>query len=655
MADFPHAHWLGELIPHKTPITTFGCPIHGFLVENATNVEETRNWLAATVYAVGEFHDDGTHHYEVTAVQFDATSGNSPPSWPTDGSSVWDHNVQWTDKGPAGNQPGVYDTQGGTKEHDPFVSGLTADHQSHNSCQLLQVPEVPDVTRSTAEQASDAANKFHWRNYALMVNNWLHGKQLYWPAFANENVKHGFIYVDGNGNRWGIEVQVRDVQVTANWQVQVWAMAQFGHVARSIPDQSYNGEGIARGFFVQLASIVVNSSQAVLSTLADYKVENTTGFALSRNSNGSVVFVHLYERHPTEGVFRDDNGDAYVLRAVVKLEMSGDGTVYYDDGLEMNQVSGLSCTASLYKDKNAVKVVDNVVVGVDNHFHPYIGETYNTTLSYIPVTPDCENVNPISGHEYHYSAIDILLPDQDRTQNRTTHLWRCAFDENDSVVEIAYRKTTGTYNEGEITFSPLERTTMFDYTGNWINSGGECIPDPNWIDAPYAYSDTGPTSTSLVIDAGTEENYQLLRNGAVIDGITIRQNTHRDCSFTGMSDRENNVFVDEAVPYESYGYTQYQLVDGEQSANSYTVHPHIYSLDVVGLIFKNNTDDTYKLSAVATPGGSDATHKGVFLPPGPTVTGFPLLSGAYDPKNKTVVWNVKGLTDLGEGNTFSYV
>lgn len=56
----------------------------------------TDAWAALTAYSLGDKIVDGTHIYEVTTA---GTSGGSEPTWPTDGSTVNDGTVVWTDRG----------------------------------------------------------------------------------------------------------------------------------------------------------------------------------------------------------------------------------------------------------------------------------------------------------------------------------------------------------------------------------------------------------------------------------------------------------------------------------------------------------------------------------------------------------------------------
>jgi hypothetical protein len=651
-------------------VSTLGCPIHGFMVSYSTNVETSTPWTASTVYSVGDFHDDGTHHYEVTAVQGDATSGTVAPTWPVDGTTVQDNNVTWTDNGPTGTLPGVYDVPEGTKEHDSYPSGLHATYQSHNSCQLLMVPSMPAVSRNTAEQASDIVTKYRWRNYALIANNWLHGRQLLWtgrnaefPTYDYYNdQRHGFIYIDGNNVPWCIEVQSRPIVVADRWQVEVWLRRLFGRVGRNKTELSDNGPGTLDGLFIQLAAYTTPSGTITAPTGETYMQDNDTGFTLTRNSTGSVVFAHLYTSAADTGVFKDDANDDYDLRAVIKIEMSGNGLVVDSTGPSGPMGTGISATVSLYKDKTDVYTTSHTYTGTRTAFSDtgtYLGETapgnrvFNT-----PVAPDCDNVSPYSGYTDYVSeqlqsdgypsgsSVDLYVDVE-------TTLWRCTFDADDNPIDIAYRIKRQEYGDFEVTITGADRSLEYDWQGTWNNVSGTCVQSGD-----YVHTDSGPITNGLSNNWGDEVSYQLLRDGAVVDELVIKENNNRSHSVTGPTNRDSGAggsVGNHIEPLSNGTYTQSLIISGTVDAREYTIKPHIYSLDVVGLIFYRTTvgpspTEESILSIVATPGGTDDTHQGVSLP-----TSSPNLSGAYDPKNQTVVWNVEGLTDLGDGNTFSFV
>jgi hypothetical protein len=670
MADFARANWLAELLPNRLEVTNHGCPIHGFLVENSTNTETPVSWMADTYYSVGEYHDNGTHHYIVSAVELDQLSGATEPSWPTDGTDVVDNHVTWTDLGPIGTAEGVYDAPGGTIEHDAFPSGLHDTFQSHNSCQLLQVPGLPEITRSTAEQASDAVNKYRWRNYALLVNNWLHGRKLLWtgrnaefPTYDYYNdQRHGFIYVDGNSVPWCIEVQSWPIVTSDSWHVEVWLRRLFGRFSRNKSDLSDNGPGTLDGLFILLASYTTPAGAITAPSGETYMQDNDTGFTLTRNSTGSVVFAHLYSSAADTGVFKDDTGIDYDLRAVIKIEMSGDGLVVDETGPNGPLGTGISASVSLYKDKDDVYTYSHTLTGTRTAFSntgTYVGETgiggrvFNT-----PVAPDCANVSPYSGYTDYVSAqlqsdgypsgstVDLYVDVE-------TTLWRCTFDADDNPIDIAYRISRQEYGDFEVTITGADRSLEYDWQGTWNNVSGTCVQTGD-----YVHTDSGPITNGLSVNWGDEVSYQLLRDGIVADELVIKENNNRSHSVTGPANRDSGAggsVGNHIEPLSDGTFTQSLIISGTVDAREYTIKPHIYSLDVVGLIFYRTevgpgAAEESVLSAVATPGGTDDTHKGVSIP-----TASPNLSGAYDPKNKTVVWNVEGLTDLGDGNTFTFV
>jgi len=71
----------------------------GSVVVNRKDGENAADWEAATAYALGDFVVPTTpngHYYQCTTA---GTSDASEPTWPTDGSTVTDGTVVWTDVG----------------------------------------------------------------------------------------------------------------------------------------------------------------------------------------------------------------------------------------------------------------------------------------------------------------------------------------------------------------------------------------------------------------------------------------------------------------------------------------------------------------------------------------------------------------------------
>jgi hypothetical protein len=648
MADFARANWLAELLPNRLEVTNHGCPIHGFLVENSTNTETPVSWMADTYYSVGEYHDNGTHHYIVSAVELDQLSGTTEPPWPTDGTDVVDNHVTWTDLGPIGTAEGVYDAPGGTKEHDKFTSGLTSDIQSHNSCQLLQVPGMPAVDRTEAEQAIDAANKYHWQNYALLVNNWLHGRQLVWPGDMQNTEKHGLIYIDGNNVPWCIEVLS---YVVSAWSVYVRMKCLFGRSGTT------RGEPVITGRYMAHKS--TDGSDITLTGGGTFMTGNDTGFTMSRNSTGSEAFVHLYEKGAGDvPYYQDDENNVLELRGVVKLSISGNGLISDD----INTIGlGITCVATLHKGRDDIYSSASELTG-ERKTIDLFGETTTNRETIHPATPDCENVTPFSGDELTIEAVMPTPTYYDEYTVSITKLWRCTFDSDDNPVEIAYRTRTRAYEDYTVTGGGT-RTWTIDYTGEWGRATNEvgqpygpCFPLPGWSTAPAELSDNGPITINVAVFFGDEVSYQLLHNSTVVDQIVISDEGRREGVYTSPATGAiDATYTGSSAHPNEFPLVYRQIVDGVVNQVPHAIRLHVYSLDVLGMVVTTTEEGPGSipertLSAVATPGGADATHKGVKF------TGdYPKLTSAYDPKNQVTVWNVEGLTDLGDGNTFTFV
>lgn len=87
-----HAYTLGLTLLDYNPD-----PLETFTVtENGGTWGGTTGYLAATLTTMAAFVTDGDHIYECTVA---GTSGASEPTWPTDGSTVEDGTVTWTDRG----------------------------------------------------------------------------------------------------------------------------------------------------------------------------------------------------------------------------------------------------------------------------------------------------------------------------------------------------------------------------------------------------------------------------------------------------------------------------------------------------------------------------------------------------------------------------
>jgi len=86
-------------------------------------------WLASTAYNVGQIISPSTsngHFYECTVA---GTSGNAPPTWPTDGSTISDGTVTWKDMGTESTiatEALTFDSSGKLTSPSGNISGITA-------------------------------------------------------------------------------------------------------------------------------------------------------------------------------------------------------------------------------------------------------------------------------------------------------------------------------------------------------------------------------------------------------------------------------------------------------------------------------------------------------------------------------------------------
>jgi len=551
--------------------------------------------------------------------------------------------------------PGIYDTPGGTKIHAHYDCGADTQWQSSNGISLLKMPGIAAVTRTPEEQARDAASSYEWRNYSLIINNTLNGKDLHWPTgSAVDDRRHGAVYIDGNGVPWGVNVIALSSGSTS-WNVGVYLRCLFGRFStyRTFP-MIHKELAIDTQFFGSMGG-------------GDPVCDRTTGHMLTRNSTGSRMFAHIYSKKTSPilnslgmGELFHCEDDKYLeLIGVYDIQISGDGLISEDEN-ELG--SGITATITSYKDINdCYSTTNDLTSETDFSLGGWPNDKRVTlrllsTDDYWPLCVDsCVQFGPVQGEINHYA-----MPHLNNVGigynggSRWDRLYRCTFDADDNVVEIMLRsEDKNFYSYAHTPASDFSIETHWPGTFGAPCVGGKCFTPP------------GSTREDTVIGGGSETlvktsikyyRQQVLFNGTPVYNFEYEKKyvtteagyplTPVGPSYTHWYQMDQSVVVTETINGVSHDRPTRYI-------------PHIYCMDLLGVYayMEDGTHDhRYILSSVTSPDGEDDTNElTVITQSGAPNLEIPKLGGTYQPETQEAEWYEPGITDQGEDHTFSFV
>ena len=548
---------------------------------------------------------------------------------------------------------GIYDTPGGDRLHDHFDCGTDTQWQSNNSVSRLKMPGIAEVVRSPGQQASDAAKNYEWRNYSLIINNSINGKKLQWgTGGVADKYTHGAIYIDGNGVPWGIAVYVLP---QATFEIQVYLQCLFGRFStyRTFPTSMFK-------------LLAEHEDTGIGYGITTPMWNNNTGHLLTRNSNGSRLFAHLYgttdnpDYLGTVAPFHCEDATWLRLWGVFDIQISGNGLISEDAETLGN---GIAAVVTTYKTVADCKIdvdegegysMPRTVIGKGNFINQIGATVYDT-----PECPDCSPISPNVTQTFEPSGCGNHYSEELDWEESSLFLFRCYFDINDNVAETSVKIGWESRFDWNCTPGSGTFTVETTYTGDWEcigDPGDNCITDKSSESQSTSINGYSPGSSQL--DDYDISGIVFYRNGGEV--LDYRQVRHSDISYHQTIDLIPSTVYPIVSENRNESWITTYTVGGDLwdgAANGITAH--VYSLDVVGAMVRTRITEgvsEYTLSAVITPNGVDSSQSGTVISRTMAEELIPPpLGGTYQPETLEAIWYEEGITDQGEDHTFSFV
>jgi len=514
----------------------------------------------------------------------------------------------------------LYDTPGGTEIKAVWP-------QAGPATQLLKVPGIAAVTRTTEEQASDAANNFNWKNYALVAGSKLYGQDL--PA-------NWIIYIDDNDVPWLLTFTcIKDSPYSnAKFDVTLKLVALFGRFAID-PYPAIN-------------TTIATASLTSMATDGGTFISDGDD-CIERNSRGSEVFINIYSHHtPVEwnpGIIAVEfsGGEPSLFRrlnGVVKISISGNGSTD-------RSTLGDGITATIIRYKYAAELyttassLQNAPPSTFDNLDTYMELTSDTTTPDPLPTPPCpasqENVKT-------YVASDVSnTSGSARYRQEQEYILRYLFDGD---TEVNYSAATWLDQEplyiykilsvsGTLTVTTTTPVTTFDGLTCVLNGGGS--------EDFTGGVDVALESMTYIDNRGID----IKRNGSVVDVMRVTGTSTGGISYKRYMRTDYSIF-DVYAPYvDQSGQV---LINNEVvTGSNWSPHIHIYSPQLFGIHVTNDSDSFCMIGGVATPWGSDHTHDEDTL----TNNGLQAI-GSCEPIEQAAHWYDPGVLDI-TGAKVNYV